>query len=264
MQACRGVDYGAGTAYRAETARRTGTVYRTETGRRPNATRRASGSRKRNAVFLLVFVILLALGIWVYRFFGGSLFQHKADESLGWNLILVNAENAVPSGYEPELITLSNGQQVDQRIYPDLQNMFDDARKDGVQLFVRSGYRSKKEQRQVLLSKISSLKKEGYSTQDAISEAADLVAKPGTSEHELGLSVDINAEKGSSAEDVYRWLDQNAWKYGFIKRYPSDKTEETGISNEEWHYRYVGKTAAKEMKEKNYCLEEYVTYLKAQ
>ena len=78
-------------------------------------------------------------------------------------------------------------------------------------------------------------------------------------EHELGLSVDINAESSGASQDaVYEWLDENAYKYGFIKRYPADKTDITGIDNEPWHYRYVGYEAAKEMKEQNLCLEEYL------
>lgn len=89
--------------------------------------------------------------------------------------------------------------------------------------------------------------------------AEKYVAIPDTSEHQLGLSVDINADTDKcSSEKVYQWLDENAYKYGFVKRYPEDKTDITGISNEPWHYRYVGMTVAKIMKEENLCLEEYL------
>ena len=89
--------------------------------------------------------------------------------------------------------------------------------------------------------------------------AEKYVAIPDTSEHQLGLSVDINADTDKcSSEKVYPWLDENAYKYGFVKRYPEDKTDITGISNEPWHYRYVGTTVAKIMKEENLCLEEYL------
>ena len=82
---------------------------------------------------------------------------------------------------------------------------------------------------------------------------------PDTSEHQLGLSVDINADTDKcSSEKVYQWLDENAYKYGFVKHYPEDKTDITGISNEPWHYRYVGTTVAKIMKEENLCLKEYL------
>lgn len=89
--------------------------------------------------------------------------------------------------------------------------------------------------------------------------AEKYVAIPDTSEHQLGLSVDINADTDKcSSEKVYQWLDENAYKYGFVKRYPEDKTDITEISNEPWHYRYVGTTVAKIMKEENLCLEEYL------
>ena len=89
--------------------------------------------------------------------------------------------------------------------------------------------------------------------------AEKYVAIPGTSEHQLGLSVDINADQTKcSSEKVYSWLDNNAYKYGFIKRYPSSKFYITGINNEPWHYRYVGKEAAATIKNQNLCLEEYL------
>ena len=85
------------------------------------------------------------------------------------------------------------------------------------------------------------------------------MAEPGTSEHELGLAIDINADLDrSTSDEVYGWLAQNAWKYGFVLRYPADKTDITGIDYEPWHYRYVGQEAAKEMHKKGLCLEEYL------
>jgi D-alanyl-D-alanine carboxypeptidase len=73
--------------------------------------------------------------------------------------------------------------------------------------------------------------------------------------------VDINAGKDEDTDALYEWLDNNAYKYGFIKRYPEDKSDITGINYEPWHYRYVGKEAATQMKQKNMCLEEYLDYL---
>ena len=81
---------------------------------------------------------------------------------------------------------------------------------------------------------------------------------PGTSEHQLGLAVDINADSfRCSDEEVYEWLDENAHKYGFILRYPPAKQEITGISYEPWHYRYVGVEVAEEIYGRGICLEEY-------
>ena len=80
----------------------------------------------------------------------------------------------------------------------------------------------------------------------------------GTSEHQLGIAVDINADKSKSSNDeVYTWLAANAHNYGFILRYPQGKQEITGTSYEPWHYRYVGVDAAREIYERGICLEEY-------
>ena len=89
--------------------------------------------------------------------------------------------------------------------------------------------------------------------------AEQWVAIPGYSEHELGLAVDINADKERSyGEEVYCWLAENAWRYGFILRYPQGKEEITGIDYEPWHYRYVGYEAAKTIYEEDITLEEYL------
>ena len=138
--------------------------------------------------------------------------------------------------------------------------MFDAARAAGLQLFVREGYRTQEEQQQIMDERIRKYVKEGNTQAEAKKLAEEYVAVPGTSEHQLGLSVDINPEDSSqeAKDKVYSWLAANAYKYGFIKRYPSDKVDITGISNEPWHYRYVGKTAAAEMQEKGLCLEEYL------
>ena len=90
------------------------------------------------------------------------------------------------------------------------------------------------------------------------------MAFPGTSAHQLGLAVDIvdlsNQNLNESQEDtaVQKWLMENSWRYGFILRYPNDKSDVTGIVYEPWHYRYVGKEAAKEIYGQGICLEEYL------
>ena len=189
--------------------------------------------------------------------------SHSIPVSEEWNLIVVNRWNEIPEDFSISLTELSNGQKVDSRIYPELQAMFDAARADGLQLFVREGYRTSEEQQQILDEKIAAFENEGNSRKEAKELAKEWVAVPGTSEHELGLSVDINANTSVSSRDsVYTWLAENAHSYGFIKRYPSDKTEITGINNEPWHYRYVGKETAEEIKEKGVCLEEYIEELR--
>lgn len=216
--------------------------------------RAAGGKRKGKRLLLMAVIILLAAGMMAFK--GGI--SRTADESLGWNLMLVNSRYRIPDDYSVELIRLSNGEQVDSRIYPDLQEMFDDARGAGYSLFVRAGYRSEEDQENLMEDKIEAYRQEGYSQREAEREAEKWVAKPGTSEHELGLSVDINAEGQTDGNRLYQWLAEHSWKYGFILRYPAEKEEITGIDYEPWHFRYVGKQAAKEMYEQDLCLEEYV------
>lgn len=216
--------------------------------------RAAGGKQKGKRLLLMAVIILLAAGMMAFK--GGI--SRTADESLGWNLMLVNSQYRIPDDYSVELIRLSNGEQVDSRIYPDLQEMFDDARGAGYSLFVRAGYRSEEDQENLMEDKIEAYRQEGYSQREAEREAEKWVAKPGTSEHELGLSVDINAEGQTDGNRLYQWLAEHSWKYGFILRYPAEKEEITGIDYEPWHFRYVGKQAAKEMYEKDLCLEEYV------
>ncbi len=186
----------------------------------------------------------------------------EADTSLGWNLILVNNENKIPTNYEIELTELSNGKKVDKRIYPQLQKMMDAARSTGLELFVREGYRTTREQQKIMEEKMEEYRNDGYSSKEAKRMAKKYVAVPGTSEHQLGLSVDINADTSQcSSEAVYIWLEENAYKYGFIKRYPAEKTEITGVNDEPWHYRYVGEEDATKIQGSGLCLEEYIAQL---
>lgn len=226
-------------------------------------------SRRRSRRGWMVLGAALLLGVLLYAMAADGVLSGlwarlstPAREDLGWELTLVNADHPIPADYQAELTTLSNGEQVDSRIYPDLQNMFDDARAQGLGLFVRAGYRTETEQQRLLEEKTAAYEDEGYSPSEAEALARDWVALPGTSEHQLGLAVDINADTEiSDDQTVYDWLRENAWRYGFVLRYPPDKTNLTGIANEPWHFRYVGKTAAAEMYEKNLCLEEYIKAL---
>lgn len=175
-----------------------------------------------------------------------------------WQLILVNADHPIPKAYEVELTQLANGIYLDNRIYPDLQQMFDDARAEGINPIVGEGYRTYQAQQQIMDEKIDSFVSEGYSEKDARNMAKEWVAEPGTSEHELGIALDINAGEGSDAWEVYTWLADNAYQYGFILRYPQGKEAITGIDYEPWHYRYVGHEAALEIYDQQITLEEYL------
>ena len=106
--------------------------------------------------------------------------------------------------------------------------------------------------------------REGYPENEVEDEAAKVVAYPGTSEHQLGLALDIvdvsyqQLDTEQENTPVQQWLMKNSWKYGFVLRYPTDKSDITGIIYEPWHYRYVGKEAAAEIYENKLCLEEYL------
>ena len=213
----------------------------------------------------LMLIPALLLGIFLFRFTVRVLpvdffrIRHYADMSGEWNLILVSQDNYIPKDYEVTLATLPNLKQVDERILPYLTEMFLDAREAGIELFVREGYRSREDQKRILKNRINALREEGYSRSDARKEALRWVAVPGTSEHELGLASDINAYTAvTSNEEAYAWLKEHAYRYGFILRYPPDKTEITGIGNEPWHFRYVGLEASQVIQENGWCLEEYL------
>ena len=181
-----------------------------------------------------------------------------------WRLILVNPWNAIPEGYGVDLAQLKNGQAVDERCYPDLQEMMVDCRDQGLSPLICSSYRSQQKQEALFENRRNSLLAQGYSQEEARAEAGKAVALPGTSEHQLGLAVDIvdlsNQNLDESQEDtaVQGWLMENSWKYGFILRYPNGKSALTGIIYEPWHYRYVGREAAQEIYERGVCLEEYL------
>lgn len=181
-----------------------------------------------------------------------------------WNLMLVNPWNPIPRDYEVELIELSNGHSVDKRAYPDLQEMMDDARAEGLYPIICSSYRTNQRQRELFKNQVDKYVAAGMTAEEAEVEAAKWVAIPGTSEHQTGLAVDIVAldyqllDEGQEDTPEQKWLMENSYRYGFVLRFPTDKSDVTGIHYEPWHYRYVGKEAAAEMYSKGVCLEEYL------
>lgn len=187
--------------------------------------------------------------------------QAESSDS-DWALMLINRSNPIPDDYQVgDLVELRGGQKVDRRIYPDLQAMFDAARADGVYPIVGSGFRTTEKQQQLMDDKIVAYRAEGHSEEEARRLAESWVAIPGASEHQIGICADINAADGSGStnEEVYAWLREHAHRFGFILRYPEDKTDITGTIYEPWHYRYVGISAATEIYNGNLCLEEYLS-----
>lgn len=183
-----------------------------------------------------------------------------------WALRLVNAENPIPSDFCPELETIYTGSpyQVDTRIAEDLRAMLEDAQRDGVDLLICSAYRSYEQQARNLQQSVNRYRRTGYSPDQAMTMAGRYVAQAGESEHQTGLAVDIVTPDYQVLDDGYantaaaKWLEENAARYGFILRYPQNKSEITGIWYEPWHYRYVGKQAACIIMEQEICLEEYL------
>lgn len=189
--------------------------------------------------------------------------RSKVDRTQ-WNLILVNKNNTLPDDYNPKVKYLQNGHAIDERAYQDLQDMMDDCREAGLDPLICSSYRTMEKQKELFNNKVNQYLNQGYSQEKAEQAAGELVAIPGTSEHQLALALDIVdvsyqiLDEKQEDTPVQKWLLKNSWKYGFILRYPSDKSEITGISYEPWHYRYVGKNSAKEIYESGLCLEEYL------
>ena len=182
----------------------------------------------------------------------------------GVQFLLVNPWNFMPEGYTPE-VTLIDGWQYGSVVCKDdLLLMLEDCRKAGHIPYVASAFRTHEKQVYLYNNKIQRLINEGYSEEEARALAGTVVAVPGTSEHELGLAFDLvdssyqNLDEAQENTPVQKWLMANSWKYGFILRYPNDKSEATGIIYEPWHYRYVGKTLAKAVYESGLCLEEYM------
>lgn len=204
-------------------------------------------------------VLLLIAGVVVVQK-TGILDTPKVYEGLPWNLTLVNNSYGVPEDWSVSLTELRDDQRVDSRMYPALQQMFDDCRAEGLYPLVWSSYRTEADQKRIMDEKISGYEAQGMTHNAAKAEAEKWVASPGYSEHQLGLSVDINSEDENlcSSWDVYAWLKEHCAEYGFILRYPEDKTDITGIDYEPWHFRYVGKEAAQEIMERGMCLEEYI------
>lgn len=177
------------------------------------------------------------------------------------NLLLVNIEYPVhPKSIKSDVINLSAHNELtkgygllNSEIYlsEDIARKFSEmisaAEKEGVRNFtITSGFRGFEEQ-SVLYQEMGS----------------DYALPAGNSEHNLGLSLDVGSTQMKMADAPEgKWIEKNAWKYGFILRYPKDKTDVTGIQYEPWHIRYVGLPHSAIMKEKNFAFEEYLDYLK--
>lgn len=193
-----------------------------------------------------------------------------AKDLENWNLVLVNSKSPLPEGHSVETVEIASsyardkGMSFDSRAVEYLNNMCAAAEKDGIALLAISSYRPHTRQEALFSNELADVKAENpnMSEEEAVKLASTVVAYPGTSEHELGLSVDLNSvEQTFEHTKQFNWLSSHANEYGFVLRYPKDKEEITGIIYEPWHYRYVGVEHAKKTTALNMCLEEYIEYL---
>ncbi len=183
------------------------------------------------------------------------------NKNCDWTMPVVNYQNAMTDDIQ---VTVGKYDviDIDERILQPLTDMIAAAGKDGVTLWISSGYRSIETQQVLFDREVQKHLDEGKSQKEAEELAATVVAYPGTSEHNLGLAVDLNGVRNDFYQtETYRWLSEHSAEYGFIERYPDGKQEITGVIFEPWHYRYVGVENAQKIEASGLCLEEYVDAL---
>lgn len=198
------------------------------------------------------------------------LLADEEDEGLP---ILVNKDHPLPDDYEPDdlvnmrdycdasIVSIKGSEIQGARVAVDaLLAMLTQAQTEGIDSWqVSAGYRSVAYQQELYDEKVYEYRQQGMSGSQARSAAGKLVALPGCSEHHTGLAFDITVPgKSFGGTKQAKWIEEHCWEWGFILRYPADKTDITGITNEPWHFRYVGIEAATEMHETGECLEEYI------
>lgn len=171
----------------------------------------------------------------------------------GIHVVLVNRNHPIPKDYVWDLVTYVDWYQVERVALEPLTRMLNDCAAAGIECTFNSSYRSHEQQVEILELRTEEYRKRlNMSFELARAEALKTVAVPGTSEHELGLSMDLVGVEANA------WLAEHCWEYGFILRYPEGKEEITGIDNEPWHFRYVGTKVSMDMKDSGLCLEEYL------
>ena len=178
-----------------------------------------------------------------------------------WELTLVNLQYRLPKDYKPTLQAAVAGSsvQLDARIAPFYAEMYAAAKADGCTLTPYSGYRTYARQQENFDRKVSYYVSQGFSEADATAKTQTRILPAGASEHNMGFAMDIvSASADFVSTKEFSWLLEHAHEYGFILRYPENKTDITGVMYEPWHWRFVGKEAAAEMHQSGQCLEEYL------
>lgn len=208
-----------------------------------------------------VFVLSLESNPQIYTDFYQKI---KVIENASDLLVLVNKNYQLPKDYAPEDLVLPNvnfatnpeNNYLRQEAALALEEMFQAASNEGYELLARSGYRSY--QTQVSLY-------DRYVAANGQAEADTYSARPGHSEHQTGLAIDVTSESvGYQLDNDFQlspegnWVKEHAHEYGFIVRYEKGKEHLTGFQYEPWHLRYVGKDVATEIKQNNWLLEDYL------
>lgn len=201
------------------------------------------------AVLIISIVFLARIKGWL----GGS-----ESSSL---LSIVDSETAAPEDQKQTLSFIDDEHMIDERCAAELEELLDACRGAGFEPVVTAAYRSASEQRELFNTLADSYMEEGADAESARRMAQRKIPLPGHSEHQLGLAVDLaDAREDPGAQrELQDWLASHAWEYGFILRYPEGKEQITGHGFEPEHYRFVGTAAAKQIRELELTLEEYVT-----
>lgn len=190
--------------------------------------------------------------------------DHNSNTDLNYSM-LVNKYYKLDKDYEPtDLVTIKQdhswgevgSQKIREEVYDAFKDMWNSAKESNIHLMINSSYRPYNDQERVY---------NNYKDAYGQSYADKIAARPGYSEHQTGLALDIFSITDSSqktfAESVaYEWLLNNSYKYGFILRYPEGKENITGYAFESWHYRYVGKELAEKIYQENITFDEYYAY----
>ena len=185
-----------------------------------------------------------------------------ADSGLLW---LVNSDNRLEAEYIPQNLVKLNGYLMRPEAKEAYESMMQDIKKAGLNVNMQSAYRPYRYQKVLFTRKFNTMKAIGHNNSEALNLATKAVAPPGASEHQLGLAIDISIDGKLNVSfgdtEAGTWIANNCHNYGFVIRYPKDKTQLTKIMYEPWHLRYVGLPHSAYMYEKNMCLEEYVEHV---
>ena len=177
------------------------------------------------------------------------------------NLMLVNKYHYLPENYNPnDIVDVKNWycygeNKIKEEVYQKFIEMFNAAKEQDKKLIISSGYRTYEDQKETY---------DNYVDRYGVKKADGLAARPGYSEHETGLTLDITTGKATKdtfeSTEEFTWLKENSYKYGFILRYPKGKEDITGYDYEPWHYRYVGVEVATKIHDLDITFDEYYAY----